>query len=148
MALTEEGNRNSILKSILGRRLGMDKDDVLSGAKGYKVAVTSATSDTTGTALKNSGVNSVVTTTNDTWTLASPIPGVEVKIVTGSSSTGLHTITPTNATIVSSNGSAGSSITLAGPGAYISMIGNTTAQWLVTGIRSTTGGNTYASVSS
>lgn len=147
MAITLQGTLNTIMTSIRGRRLGLDKDDFLV-AKAYKTPVVAATSDTTGTALNNYGVNAVVTTTNDTWTLASPIPGVPVRIVTGSSSTGLHTVTPTNATIISSNGSAGSSITLAGPGAYIDMVGNTTAQWIVTAIRATTGGNTYVSVSS
>lgn len=149
MALTQEQLRDLALhKSIYGRRLGLDKDDFLVGPKGIRVPVTNATSDTTGTALLNHGFHTVVTTTDDGWTLASPVPGAQVKIVTGSSSTGLHAIVPTNATIISSNGSAGSSITMAGPGAYISLLGNTTAQWIVTGIRDTTAGNTYTSVSS
>lgn len=148
MAFSLQDLRNKILTSIRGHRLGFDKDDFLVGVKGTRVPVTNATSDTTATALLNHGFQTVVTTTDDGWTLSAPVPGMKTKIVTGSSSTGLHAIVPTNATIISSNGSVGSSITLVGPGAFIELIGVTTAQWIVGSIRGTTTGNCYASVSS
>ena len=148
MAILSETLRNLIMTSIRGRRLGLDKDDYLVGQRDIRRQVTNATTATTATALSNYGIHTVVTTTNTVWTLASPVQGVPVKIVTGSSSTGLHAIVPTNATIVSSNGSAGSSITLAGPGAFIELVGDSTSRWIVSGIRSTTAGNTFVSVSS
>jgi len=149
MAISLQGLRDKgFLPSIRGRLLGFDKDEFLVGAKGLRVPVTNATSDTTGTALLNHGVQTVVTTTNDTWTLTDPVPGCLTHIAVGSSSTGLHSIVPAAATIISSNGSAGSSMILAGPGAFIVLMGVTTAQWIVSSIRGTTTGNCYAAVSS
>lgn len=148
MALSIEGLRDKILTSIRGRRLGLDKDDFLVGVKGTRVPVTNATSDTTATALLNHGFQTVVSTTNDTWTLTDPVPGMTTRIAVGSSSTGLHSIVPAAATIISSNGSAGSSIILSGPGAFIELMGASTGQWIVSSIRGTTTGNCYAAVSS
>lgn len=148
MAILIEQLRDRILTSIRGRRLGLDKDDFLVGSKGHRVPVTNATSDTTATLLLNHGFQTVASTTNDTWTLTDPVPGMTTRIAVGSSSTGLHAIVPQAATIISSNGSAGSSITLSGPGSFIELTGVTTAQWIVNSIRQTTLGNCYASVSS
>lgn len=152
MAISLEQVRDKILTSIYGRRLGLDKDDYLCGFKSQRVAVSNATSDTTGTALAPYGVHTVTTTTDDGWRLTDPpAPGVVVRIATGSSSTGLHAVTPVAATIISSNGVAGSSMTLAGAGAYIELTSITTAQWIVTSIMRTTTGVTttpYVTVSS
>lgn len=148
MAFSLQDLRSKILTSIRGHRLGFDKDDFLVGVKGTRVPVTNGTSDTTATALLNHGFQTVVSTTNDTWTLTDPVPGMATRIAVGSSSTGLHSVVPAAATIISSNGSAGSSIILSGPGAYIELTGVTTAQWIVSAIRGTTTGNCYAAVSS
>lgn len=145
MAITLEALRSLSLTNIRGRRLGLDHNDFMVGPKDLRKAVSNATSDTTGTTLVNYGFHTVTTTTNDTWKLNSPTPGVEVKLMTGSSSTGTHTITPTDATIVSSNGVAGSSIAMQGAGAYLSLIGLTTDSWGVTSIFGSTTA-LYASV--
>ena len=124
------------LKSIHGRQLALDHDDNLVGPVGFRQRITAATSDTTGTALPNSGVVTVTTTTNDTWTLTDPMLGCEVKLMTGSTSTGTHTVTPVAATILSSLGAAGSGIALVGAGAAIQLVGLSTALWGVTSINS------------
>ncbi len=148
MAFSLEKIRSKILTSIHGRRLGIDPDGFLAGPKPLRKQVTNATSDTTGTNLANHGVHTVVTTTNDVWTLADPVEGVSVKIGTVSTSTGTHAIVPAAATIVSTNGVAGSSISMQGVGAYIEMVGISTAQWLVTSRGGSTTAGATAIVSS
>ena len=118
--------------SIHGRRLGLDQTGRLTGALGTRKVVTEATSDTTGTALPNHGICNVVTTTNDTWTLTDPEVGCEVAILTGSTSTGVHTVTCAAATILSSVSSTGPGVTLTGSGAGFHLIGLSTALWGVT----------------
>ena len=132
MALSLNTLKNAILTSLHGRRLGLDKDECLVGPKLMKRPVTDATSDTTGTALPNHGVVSVVTTTNDTWTLTDPFVDAEVTLMTGSSSTGIHTINCAAAVIYSTNGVEGSDVILTGAGAGMSLIGISTSQWSVT----------------
>ena len=132
MALTLATIRNAIITSLHGRRLGFDVNDLLVGTAGIVQPITDATSATTGTAISNTGITSVVTTTNDTWTLADPIAGCKKTLVTGSSSTGVHTVTPAAATIVTSAGVAGDTITLTGGSAFIELVGLTTALWKMT----------------
>ena len=124
---TNETLRNRILNSIKGRKLGLGPNDELLGMKCVALGVTSATSDSTGTALPNAGIVSVVTSTNDTWTLTDPYAGAEVTLVTGSSSTGIHTITCAAAVIYSTNGIAGANVVLTGPGAAMTLYGLSTA---------------------
>ena len=131
MALSLEQIRNKILTSIHGRRLGLDADGFLAGAKPVRQVVTNATSDTTGTAIPNHGIASVATTTDDGWTLTDPVPGIGVRIATASTSTGTHTITPAAATIISTNGIAGSAIAMVSQGAYIELMGLSTSVWAV-----------------
>ena len=137
MALSLATIRNAILTSIHGRRLGINKNEFLAGQKDIIKPVTNATSDTTGTALPNHGFVTVVTTTNDTWTLTDPEPGVSVRIATNSTSTGTHTVSCAAATINSSNGAAGSGFTMNSVGAYIELSGLTTAKWALTSRAST-----------
>jgi len=145
MAKSLESHRSDIRTSIHGRRIGLTHDDYLVGQKEFKRAVTNATSDTTGTNIPNYGFHTVVTTTNDTWTLDDPTPDTEVTIATNSTSTGNHVVLPDNATIVSTNGVAGSSMILQGIGACARLIGISTAQWLLTSRGgSTTAGATVA----
>lgn len=143
---------NRIRTSIHGRRLGLDDADFLVGPKGIRPPITDATSDTTGTALPNHGLVSVISTTDDVWTLSSPVPSCEVTIFCGSSSTGTHAVVPTNATIISSNGVAGSSISMAGAGASITLCGISTAQWILKNVlgasTGTTGAAPYVKLSS
>ena len=137
--------RNKIVTSIHGRRIGLDKDACVAGPEGFKRPTVSGTSDTTGTALPNHGYVSVVTSTNDTWTLEDPYADGEVTLVTGSSSTGIHTITMAAATIYSTNGIAGANVLLTGAGAAVSMRGLTTAIWQVTSMAGSSVSNSVSS---
>jgi len=121
--------------SVHGRRLALDHDDNVL-AEGVRLNVVAATSDTTGTALPNHGVVSLVTTTNDGWSLTDPNPGSEVTLMTGSTSTGTHTVTPAAATILSSVGAAGSALAMAGGGASVSLVGLSTSLWAMTALAS------------
>ena len=132
MATSLETLRDKILTSIHGRRLGIDPDGFLVGPKPVRRQVSNATSGTTGTAIPNNGFHTVSTTTDDTWTLTDPVPGCKVDIGTVSTSTGTHTVSPVAATVVSTNGVAGSGIALNGLGDVISLIGISTSQWMVT----------------
>ena len=137
MALTLATIRNGIITSLHGRRLGFDVNDVLVGSKAIKRPITDATSDTTGTDLPNTGIVSVVTTTNDTWALTAPLAGVEVTIMTGSDSTGEHTIAGstaagTAATFQSAESSTGPGIVLQGGNASMTLVGVSTALWRAT----------------
>lgn len=141
MAKSLESHRSDIRTSMHGRRIGLSHDDYLLGFKQHAGVVTNATSSTTGTALLPYGLHTVVTTTNDTWTLTDPPrAGLKVKIATNSTSTGNHTVSPVAATITSTNGVAGSSIVLQGVGAHIVLDSISTSQWMVT----TRGGSTTA----
>lgn len=142
---TLEQIRNSILTSIHGRRLGLTNNEQIGGVKGVHRPVTQATSDTTGTALPNHGINVVVTSTDDTWTLTDPFDGAEVTLMTGSSSTGIHTVSPAAAVIYSTNGIAGASVKLSGAGAAVSLVGLTTAIWAVTSMSGSTPSNYVSS---
>lgn len=137
MAQSLEDSRAKIKTSVHGRRLGIDHDEMLIGVKAIRAVVTDATSDTTGTALPNHGLVSVVTTTDDTWTLTDPIPGVSVRLVSGTTSTGVHTVTCAAATIQSTNGIEGASVLLKGAGAHAELTGLTTAIWSLTARGST-----------
>lgn len=137
MATTLANLRAKILTSIHGRRLGMDPDEFLVGQKDIRKVVTNATSDTTGTNLPNHGISTVITTTNDTWTLTDPIPGAEVTLATGSTSTGTHTITCAAATIYSTNGIEGASVVMSAAGAHAKLFGISTSAWVLTSRAST-----------
>ena len=145
MALSLETIRDRIRTSIHGRRLGLDGNDQIAGIKGMTRPVTDATSATTGTALPNYGINSVVTTTDDSWTLTDPYVGAEVTLMTGSSSTGIHTITCAAATIRSTNGIAGANVVLTGMGACVNLVGISTAIWAVTSMAGSTPSNYVSS---
>ena len=137
MAYSLNDMRARILTSVHGRRLGLDQNEFLAGSKGCRQVVTDATSDTTGTELPNHGVVSVVTTTNDTWVLEDPLPGVEVTLVTGTTSTGTHTVDVSPAVIYSTNGITGDQVLMSAAGAHCKLVGLTTAAWLVTSRAST-----------
>lgn len=131
MAFTLEQIKSKILTSIHGRRLGLANGEYLCGPKDVLRPVTNATSDTTGTAILPYGYHTVVTTTDDTWTLTDPpFAGIEVSIGTNSTSTGTHTISPAAATITSTNGVEGASIAMNGLGDRVRLVAISTAAWL------------------
>lgn len=129
MAITLEGLRNIIKTNLFGRRLGLDVNDALTGMQGIRLPVLAATSDTTATPIPNNGFVSVETTTDDTWTLAAPVPGCSVTLFCATTSTGIRTVTPTNATVNSTLGTLGTTISLSGCGASITLLGLTTGLW-------------------
>lgn len=145
MAISLESLRNQILTSIYGRRLGLDVNGALVGPKHVRPAITAATSDTTGTKLLNYGYNSVVTTTDDTWVLDNPYVSAEVTLMTGSSSTGVHTISMGDSVAYSTNGIAGANVVLTGPGAAMTLLGISTAIWQVVGCAGSTPSNYVSS---
>ena len=140
MAQSLDEARAKILTSVHGRRLGIDHTEHLAGVKGIRRAVTEATSDTTGTNLPNHGLVSVVTTTADGWILADPEVGCVVRLVTGTTSTGVHTVTCDNATILSSAQSTMGVISMIGGGAQGCVLdGLSTALWGIASRASTAG---------
>jgi hypothetical protein len=142
MAKTLAAYRNEILTSVHGRRLGISNDEFLVGQKGMKQVVTAATSASTGTQLPNHGYITLTSTeTNGTeWQIADPITGVEVTLTITSSSTYGHTVTPENATFVTSGSSTGASVILQGGGTAVTLFGISTS---VYGSKNGSPGSTY-----
>lgn len=119
----------TIRTSIHGRAFGLDHQGALvvnQNRTGTKLA---GTSDSTGTTLHNNGFVSVVTTTDDTWTLGNPFKGALVTLFTGSSSTGIHTVSLGGSVAYSTNGIAGANVVLTGMGAAMTLYGLTTGVW-------------------
>lgn len=127
--------RPNILTSLFGKKFGLD-------VNGYPVSeaneLVSATSATTGTALKPGGIT-LLSSAVATWTLSAPYPGVLKTIKRNSTSTTTTgTISAgTSAVVGSTNNFA--TLALTG-GAAISLIGLSTAQW---GVVNTFGTVTY-----
>jgi hypothetical protein len=115
--------------SIHGRAFGLDENGALLVRQNRTGTKLAGTSDSTGTKLHNNGFVSVVTTTNDTWTLGEAQKGNLVTLFTGSSSTGIHSINLGNSLCYSTAGIAGSTVTLIGMGASVSLYGLTSALW-------------------
>jgi len=131
MAFSLDTIKSKLLARLHGPRIGLTYDDYLGGFKDRLRPVTNATSSTTATALLPYGMHTVVTTTDDTWTLTDPpYAGLTVSIATNSTSTGTHTISPAAATITSTNGVAGSSIVMNGLGDRITLISISSAAWM------------------
>lgn len=121
---------NLVIDSIKGRKLGIDKEGHLVGHRGMRLPEVRGTSDTTGTDLPNYGFVSVVTTTDDTWRLSDPTQiGLVVTLMTGSSSTGQHSINLKNSVAYSTQGIASSTATLVGMGASLTLVSISTAIW-------------------
>lgn len=134
MAISLATLANGIRTSIYGRRLGLDKEDHLVGMRGMRLPQVAGTSDTTGTDLPNYGLCSVVTTTDDTWRLSDPTQaGLMVVLMTGSSSTGIHSINLKNSVAYSTQGIASSTAVLSGMGASLTLVSLSTAIWQAIG---------------
>jgi hypothetical protein len=129
MAITLEGMRNAIKTGLFGRRVGLDNNDFLIGIPGTRMPVNAATSDTTGTAIPAYGFCSVDTTTNDGWTLGQPTVGATVTLFCATTSTGVRSIATAPATMTTTAGNAGSTITITERGGFITLMGVSTTQW-------------------
>jgi hypothetical protein len=82
MAQSLQTLRNSIITSVHGRRLALDKDDFLVGPPEIKRVVADYTSGSTGTEILPYGVHSFQLTTlsTQTFVIRDPVPGVPVTI--------------------------------------------------------------------
>lgn len=126
MAITNDGLRKLIKTSVHGRRLGLDQTEHLVGPKGLRYAITAATSASTGTQLPNHGHITITSSSAKTWQIADPVPGCEVSITLISSAIPTCTITPANATFVSSGSSTGASLAMQGGGTSVTLVGIST----------------------
>lgn len=142
MAISLTTLQNQIQTSLFGRRLGLKRlvssdanSAALVGVNTIQEPVTDATSDTTGTNITGYGITNVDTTTDDTWLLDNPIPGVRKVIYTGSTSTGIRTIKRKDATfaIRTSANSTGTTIVAQGGGLTLELFGLTSAIYAVIG---------------
>jgi hypothetical protein len=138
MPFSLEEARNQIITSLYGRRLGLDKDNRLIGIKGRREVITEASSNSTATLLPNFGIVTIASSNDITWVIEDPQIGCEVKILTGTTSTGNHYIQTDNATIKSSFGSTQTQIDFLGGGAGMTLVGLSTSLWGVLTKSSTT----------
>jgi hypothetical protein len=118
-----------LITSLYGRLLGLDENGALVQNQRRTGTRLQGTSDSTGTKLANNGIVSVVTTTNDTWQLNEAYPGARVTLMTGSSSTGIHSINLVSSVCYSTIGIAGSTVVLTGAGAAVTLLGLSTSIW-------------------
>lgn len=139
MALTNtlEGIRSRIVTSIFGRRLGLDSNDFLIGCKDNIVPIETISSTASGQTLVAYGASIIAATNASTdsalaMTLAAPIPGVEKFLVQTSSSTAGYAITLASGQFVSSGSSAGVTLTSLGANQSMTLMGLSTAAYLMT----------------
>lgn len=140
MTLSIETIRNGILTSMYGRRFGLKLavstdtgSEIMCGPNGFQEPITDATSDTTGTNIKGYGFTTVDTSTDDTWLLDNPIPGVYKTLYTGTTSTGIRTIKRKDNTfaIRSSANSTGTTIIAQGGGLTLKLFGISSAIYAI-----------------
>lgn len=136
MAYTLEQVRDGYKTSIHGRRLSLKQlvatdlnSEALVGPAAQQFPISDATSDTTGTVIPGYGLTVVDTSTDDTWLLANPIPGVRKSIYTGTTSTGIRTIKRQDNTfaIRTSGASTLTTIVAQGGGLFLELIGLSSA---------------------
>jgi hypothetical protein len=140
MALTLTTIRNSNVKSIHGRELGIDASGYLVGPPGMVQAIEDVDAATT---LAAHGISRLVTsgsTSNRQHNLPTPVPGIRKTIVLTSTSTGSQQLlsTPNGAAIFSSAGTTANAANLVGPGGFVVLVGITTAVWAVESAQNTT----------
>lgn len=152
---TLQENRNSILTTIYGRRLGLDKNDFLIG-KSAKHAIQALTSGSSATAITNYGVTAINVTTGSastgssigttevglSWNMDAPEPGVE-KTIYLSNSTGstAGAVVEFGTGVTGFNSSLGTTFTgilLQGHGAWVKLIGMSATSWMMVGMSTST----------
>lgn len=144
MAKLLETFRSSVLDSVKGRKLGLDKDGYLVGVPGVPGVITDVTTASTGTALPNYGSVKIQSTTLGTssagavFLLSNPVVGVDVTFYNaytstgGSGSTAMTLLRPSTAFyIVSSEGSTMTTIVMSSQG-YVTLRGLSTDAYYVT----------------
>ncbi len=142
--------RNSILVSIKGRKLGLTPGEFLVGPKDMAVATQSLTSGSTATSVTNYGITNLDVTTGaastasslgtteigSAWTMAAPEPGVRKTLVkvsaTGGSTMPVVVAFGTGVTGYNSSFlSTATGVMLNAVGQQVTLMGLTTAKWLV-----------------
>lgn len=119
----------TIVTSILGRRFGLSKN-------GYMVAEDhNVVAATTASTLTAAGINTLSSATA-TYTLPAPIPGFTKRIVCTSTSTNVRTITLAAGNLVTTAGTSFISLTMQGGGQFMTVLGISTSQWLLTATNS------------
>lgn len=134
-----EGLRSQVLKSLFGRRIGLDNDGYLVGPPGVRQPVMGVTDGSTLVSTASatvpaygvSMVGSTGTSASTGLALDAPVPGVEktlINVTTGQAVVG----TTAAGAFICSTGSITSTfgtITMAAKGAVCELIGLTTALW-------------------
>lgn len=147
--------QNSILTSIYGRRLGLNKNEFVVGPKDIALATqdigTGTTVSSTGTEILNYGITSLSVATAaattgssygtaevaGTFALAAPEPGVQKTIYTASSHSTMLISVQFSTGVTALNTSAGSTfggLSFNAPGQWVKLIGVSTSKWLMAGI--------------
>ena len=134
--------RDSILTSIWGRRIGLDKDDFILGFKGTRTAIEDFDNSTGSTAV-NYGMTRVMTTAASSggaaYTLQAPTPGARKTLYHYGASTSCFVFGMAGSAIVQGGSltSAGSTmISMFRQNACIELLGLSTAIWLHLGSKS------------
>lgn len=133
MAVSLEQLRSAIMTSLFGRRLGFDNNEFLVGQKDIRTAVEDL-STTAATSALPYGHTRVLTSGSSqtgTYTLQAPVPGVRKTLSLNSTSTGTMQFTATNAAFLSGSGTSEAVISLITKGAFVELLGVTTAYWQV-----------------
>jgi hypothetical protein len=133
MAVSLEQLRNTIMTSLFGRRLGFDNNEFLVGTKDLRVAIEDI-STTAATSALPYGHTRVLTSGSSqtgTYTLQAPVPGVRKTLSLNSTSTGTMQFTATNAAFLSGSGTSEAVISLITKGAFVELLGVTTAYWQI-----------------
>lgn len=140
MAQSLQTLRNNAITPLHGRRLGLDRDETIVGAKAVKQAIEDLTTATTGTDVTPYGVARYTASGSSQGPaqhhLAAPIPGVQkfLALVTTSTGSCQFLTTPNGAAVhTASDGTSASVINLVGPGGGVTLMGLTTAIWAVVG---------------
>lgn len=139
--------RNSIVTSIQGRRLGLDKDDFLVGIRGVRGTVgvvpeleTVTSVGSTGTTIANYGHTFLNSSNASTWILpAPPYAGAKKTISSISTSTLDQTLdrSGTSFDIMSTEGTTMTTILFTGRGAAVELLARSTTRWDVINRQST-----------
>lgn len=140
MALTLTTIRNSKVKSIHGRELGIDASGYLIGSPGMVQPIEDVDAATTLAAYGISRLLTSGSTSNRQHNLPVPVPGIRKTVVLHSTSTGSQQLltTPNGAAVFSSAGTTANCLNLVGPGGFVVLVGITTAVWGVESAQNTT----------
>jgi len=125
MAKTLEQLRSESITNVHGRRLGLDVNGFIVGAKPVRNVCMAGTG---GDILPNSGNHTVTSSTAGAFTLAAPVAGCAVTLTAVSAST--NVVTFTGATCFSTNGVASADVTFNALGESVTLNGISTSEWV------------------